>query len=71
MVAGGSAGASASGPAIELAALLLNITLGAFDAGLFDEAAAAEPFSGGGAALAALAGEMAARAASRCSSSPA
>ncbi len=58
VVAGGSAGASASGPAIELAALLLNVTLGAFDAGLFDETAAAEPFSGGGAALAALADEM-------------
>ena len=41
-MAGGSAGASASGPALEFAALLLNITLGAFDAGLFDEAAAAE-----------------------------
>ena len=39
-------------------ALLLNVTLGAFDAGLFDETAAAEPFSGGGAALAALADDM-------------
>ena len=60
VMAGGSAGASASGPAIELAALLLNVTLGAFDAGLFDEAAATEPFTGGAAALAALAEEMAA-----------
>ena len=58
VVAGGSACASASGPAIELAALLLNVTLGAFDAGLFDEAAAEEPHSGGAAALSALVGEM-------------
>ncbi len=58
VVAGGSAGASASGPAIELAALLLNLTLGVFEAGLFDEAAATEPYTGGGAALAALAEEM-------------
>jgi len=60
VVAGGSAGASASGPAIELAALLLNVTLGAFDAGLFDESAASEPWSGGGPALAALVDDMAA-----------
>jgi len=60
VIAGGSAGASASGPAIELVALLLNITLGAFDAGLFDEVAASASTSGGGAALAALAMEMAA-----------
>ena len=58
VVAGGSACASASGPAVELAALLLNVTLGAFDAGLFDEAAAEEPHSGGAAALEALAEEM-------------
>ena len=58
VVAGGSASASASGPAIELAALMLNVTLGAFDAGLFDEAAAEEPQSGGAAALEALAAEM-------------
>ena len=57
-MAGGSACGSASGPAIELAALLLNVTLGAFDAGLFDEAAAEEPHSGGAAALSALVGEM-------------
>jgi len=58
VVAGGSAGATASGPALELAAILLNVTLGAFDAGLFDETAAEEPLTGGGAALAALAEEM-------------
>ncbi|MGE5199900.1 MAG: 4Fe-4S dicluster domain-containing protein, partial [Rhodospirillaceae bacterium] len=58
VVAGGSAGASATGPAHELAVLLLNLTLGAFDAGLFDGAAAEEPPTGGGAALAALADEM-------------
>jgi molybdopterin-containing oxidoreductase family iron-sulfur binding subunit len=60
VIAGGSACASASGPAIEFAALLLNVTLGAFDAGLFDPAAAAEPLSGGPGALAALAADMAA-----------
>jgi molybdopterin-containing oxidoreductase family iron-sulfur binding subunit len=58
VLAGGSASASASGPALEAATLLLNVTLGAFDAGLFDEAAAEEPYSGGGPALAALAEEM-------------
>ena len=58
VVAGGSAGATASGPALELAAILLNVTLGAYDAGLFDETAAEAPFTGGGAALAALADEM-------------
>jgi Fe-S-cluster-containing dehydrogenase component len=58
VVAGGSAGASASGPAIELAALLLNITLGAFDAGLFDEKSASGPAAAAGAVLAALAGDM-------------
>ena len=60
VMAGGSAGASASGPAIEAAALLLNVTLGAFDAGLFDSTAAVAPFTGGGAALSALVEEMAA-----------
>jgi molybdopterin-containing oxidoreductase family iron-sulfur binding subunit len=58
VVAGGSAGASASGPAIELSALLLNLTVGAFEAGLLDEASAVEPPSGGAAALAALAAQM-------------
>ncbi len=37
LVGGGSAGATASGPALELAVVLLNITVGAFDAGFFDE----------------------------------
>jgi molybdopterin-containing oxidoreductase family iron-sulfur binding subunit len=60
VLAGGSAGASASGPAIECAALLLNVTLGAFDAGLFDEAAAQDAPAGSANALAALAAEMAA-----------
>ena len=44
--AGGSAGASASGPALELAAILLNVTLGAYDAGLFDENAGDERVAG-------------------------
>ena len=60
VIAGGSASASASGPALELPRVLLNVTLGAFDAGLFDEAAGEEATSGAGAALAALAGELAA-----------
>ena len=60
VVAGGSAGASASGPALELVTLLLNITLGAFDAGLLDESAAESPFTGGAADLSGLAAEMAA-----------
>jgi molybdopterin-containing oxidoreductase family iron-sulfur binding subunit len=58
VVAGGSAGASASGQAIEVAAILLNLSLGAFDAGLFDETAAVAHAFGGGASLAALVGEM-------------
>ena len=58
VVAGGSASTSASGPAIELAALLLNVTVGAFDAGLFEDTATSDLPSGGGAGLAALAGEM-------------
>ncbi|MFA5910811.1 MAG: 4Fe-4S dicluster domain-containing protein [Vicinamibacterales bacterium] len=58
VVAGGAASASATGPAIEFAAVLLNITLGAFDAGLFDETAAVEPLTGATAALASLAAEM-------------
>jgi molybdopterin-containing oxidoreductase family iron-sulfur binding subunit len=58
VVAGGSAAASTSGPAIELAAVLLNITRGAFDTGLLDDAAAVERPAGGGAVLAALAADM-------------
>jgi molybdopterin-containing oxidoreductase family iron-sulfur binding subunit len=57
-IAGAAVGASASGPALELATILLNITLGAFDAGLFDTTAAMDPGDGGGVALAALATEM-------------
>ena len=60
VVAGGSASTCASGRALELAALLLNITVGAFDAGLFDEAAASQTPPGAGDSLAALAAEMAA-----------
>ena len=58
VVAGGSAGASASGPAIEVAAMLLNGTLGAYDAGLLEEVETVETPAGSGAALAALAAEM-------------
>lgn len=57
VVAGGSASASAWGPAIELAALVLDLTLGAFEAGLL-EVGAAPPAAGSAAALAALAEEM-------------
>ena len=55
---GGSASETANGPAVELAALVLNLTLGAFDAGLLDETAAVVPASGSAQALAALADEM-------------
>ena len=58
VVAGGTAGASATGPAVELAALLLNLTLGAFEAGLLEETAAAARPAGGAADLAALVEEM-------------
>ena len=58
VMAGGSASTSASGPALELSALLLNVAAGAFDAGLFDEEAAAERASGGAAALSSLGAEM-------------
>ncbi|MDO8836920.1 MAG: hypothetical protein Q7V01_15060, partial [Vicinamibacterales bacterium] len=60
VVAGGSSGASPFGPAIELTAVLLNMSIGAFEAGVFDAAAAGAPFTGGGAALSALVAEMAA-----------
>jgi molybdopterin-containing oxidoreductase family iron-sulfur binding subunit len=60
IMAGGSASTSVSGPALEGAALLLNVTLDAFDAGLFDEEADEEATSGAGAALAAVVGELAA-----------
>ena len=58
VVAGGSASDTANGPAVELAALLLNLTLGAFDAGLLDETAAVTPVAGCGPALGALADDM-------------
>ncbi|MFN7979091.1 MAG: hypothetical protein U0P30_13225 [Vicinamibacterales bacterium] len=59
VVAGGSASGGAHGAAIELAALVLNVTLGAFDGGLLDEASALPADAGsGGAALATLAEEM-------------
>ena len=58
VLAGGSASSSAAGEALELAALLLNLSLDAFSGGLFDEAAAQEPPSGSAKALEALAGEM-------------
>ena len=58
VVAGGTASESASGPAIELATILLNITLGAFDAGLFDGPAGSAPAFGGAQSLASLASEM-------------
>ncbi len=58
VVAGGSASSAPSGPALEAAALLLNLAIGAFDAGLLDRTDAEEPYAGGGAALAALAEEM-------------
>ncbi|MCC7125677.1 MAG: 4Fe-4S dicluster domain-containing protein [Acidobacteria bacterium] len=58
VMAGGAASTSGAGSAIELAALLLNYTLGAFEAGLFDEAAASPVVPDTGAALAALADEM-------------
>ena len=43
VVAGGTASTAASGPAIELVTLALNVTLGAFDAGLFEDTVAARP----------------------------
>ena len=58
VVAGGSAGASAAGPALELAAILLNVTLGAYANGLLDDAAAVAPTAGSAAALASLVEEM-------------
>ena len=58
VVAGGSASASAGGPALELTAVLLNLTLGAYESGLLDEAAAVTPSAGSAADLAALVEEM-------------
>lgn len=58
VVAGGSASASAAGEALELVAVLLNLTLGAFGNGLLEEAAAVAAPAGSAAALAALVEEM-------------
>ncbi|MFN7983758.1 MAG: twin-arginine translocation signal domain-containing protein [Vicinamibacterales bacterium] len=58
VIAGGSASTSTSGLALETAALLLNVTLGAFDAGLFDESAVAPASTNGADALASLADAM-------------
>ena len=57
VVAGGAASTAAQGPAIELIALALNITIGAFDAGLLEDRPTGRT-SGHGAALQALAAEM-------------
>lgn len=57
VLAGHGVGASASGAALELAAVVLNITLGAFDAGLLD-VAAANSVVDGGATLATLVADM-------------
>ena len=56
VIAGGSASTSASGPALELATLLLNMTLGAFEGDVVEETALA-PVDGG-AGLAALAADL-------------
>ncbi len=55
VLAGGAASASVRGPALELAVLLLNLSLGAFEAGLFDDAGAERLAFGGAEALARLA----------------
>jgi molybdopterin-containing oxidoreductase family iron-sulfur binding subunit len=60
VLAGGSASASTSGSAIELSAILLNVTLGAFDGGLFDESLALPVTGDDGIALPTLAAAMAA-----------
>jgi Fe-S-cluster-containing dehydrogenase component/anaerobic selenocysteine-containing dehydrogenase len=57
VVAGGTASAAASGQALELAAILLNVTVGAFDAGLLDTSASVER-APAGETLARLAAEM-------------
>ncbi len=58
VVAGGSASTSPWGFAIETAALLINVSLGAFAAGLFEDVASADPPAGGAGELATLAAEM-------------
>lgn len=58
VIAGGAADTTTTGPALELATILLNITTGAFEAGLLDETASWLPATGGTAALASLAADM-------------
>ena len=58
VLAGGTASASPSGETLEMATLLLNLSIDAFGAGLFDEAAAEAPRAGGARALAALADDL-------------
>ena len=58
VMAGGSASASVSGPALELAVVVLNVTIGAFAADLLDWTDASPLASGRAPALAALASEM-------------
>jgi len=60
VVAGGSASTSASGAALELVTVLLNVSLGAFEAGLFDATAATAPPASGLTALTSLAADMSA-----------
>ncbi len=58
VIAGGSASTTASGVALETAALILNVTLGAFEAGLFDDTASSSPEVSGADALATLADNL-------------
>ncbi len=58
VLAGGSASSSASGVALEAATLVLNATLGAFDAGLFDDTGATVPDASGVDGLVALADDL-------------
>jgi Fe-S-cluster-containing dehydrogenase component/anaerobic selenocysteine-containing dehydrogenase len=58
VVAGGSASSSISGEALELAAILLNLTLGAYDASLFEVDARGPAVPAGAGELARLAGDM-------------
>ncbi len=58
VLAGGSASGSASGEALEVATLLLNVSLDAYSAGLFDETSAEVLPSGSARTLEILAGEM-------------
>lgn len=60
VIAGGSASASGNGAATELCALILNVTLGAFDAGLLTDPGAGMGRRGAFADLAAISRDMAA-----------